>query len=140
MRDERQKENAAFASAMWHERHPGRGGEFNRTWRHKNPAKFILNTIRGRAKAKGWEFDLTLEQVEALLEPMRCALTGLPLRWTQATHDPWAPSLDRRDNSKGYTLDNVRVVAYRVNLMRREMTDDEFLAIAHALIDTMEVK
>jgi hypothetical protein len=55
-----------------------------------------------------------------------CAITGLELD----PADKWyKPSLDRIDPSLGYTVDNIRIVAWIVNHARSDLTDDEFLTM-----------
>lgn len=58
------------------------------------------------------------------LQGERCALTNTVLdvndKW-------WRPSLDRIDSSKGYTIDNIRVVAWIVNHCRGNLNDELFL-------------
>lgn len=62
----------------------------------------------------------------------KCALTGQSLyienKW-------WKPSLDRIDSNKGYTLDNIRIVAWIVNHSRGELTDDEFINMCIKIVD-----
>jgi len=41
-----------------------------------------------------------------------------------------SPSLDRIDNTKGYTPDNVVVVSNRANSIKRDATPDELMAVA----------
>lgn len=63
----------------------------------------------------------------------RCALTGWPLDFTRR----WQPrraSLDRIDPSRGYTLDNVRIVALIVNLGRNALNDSQFREFCQAVI------
>jgi len=35
------------------------------------------------------------------------------------------PSVDRFDNTKGYTRDNIRVISLRANLLKKDATVDE---------------
>lgn len=53
----------------------------------------------------------------------RCALTrvrfDIESKW-------YRPSIDRIDSNKGYTLDNIRLVAWIVNHCRGDLTDAEF--------------
>lgn len=37
--------------------------------------------------------------------------------WTDSGHDKWlSPSIDRKDNNKNYTLDNIQLITWRENL------------------------
>lgn len=90
---------------------------------------------RNRAKLKNLECTLTLERVKCLLSPMTCEMTGLPLTWDSlegSKYNPWAPSLDRKDNSIGYTDGNVRVVCWAYNKARSDWPDEVFHELAMA--------
>lgn len=72
---------------------------------------------RNRAKQKGMEFDLTKEWVKA--RSTNCELSGLPFRPEYDgvhSRNPFAPSVDRIDSSRGYTQDNCRVILYCLNM------------------------
>lgn len=60
----------------------------------------------------------------------RCELTGVVLRPFAAckgTRNLLAPSVDRIDSAKGYTVDNIQVVATIINLMKTDMSMDAFV-------------
>jgi hypothetical protein len=40
-----------------------------------------------------------------------------------------APSIDRIDNSKGYTKDNIMIVSTKLNLLKKDATIDELIKI-----------
>lgn len=68
---------------------------------------------------------LTGDMIEALnlQQNSKCLLTGtifdIDSKW-------YRPSIDRIDSNKGYTLDNIRLVAWIVNHSRGSLTDQEF--------------
>jgi hypothetical protein len=67
----------------------------------------------------------------------RCELTALEFNVDQVGNcvkRPWAPSVDRRDNSKGYEFDNCRLVCTAVNLALNEFGDETLIKIARALV------
>ncbi len=64
---------------------------------------------------------------------MACSMTGIPLRWDEPG-SPWLPSLDRLDNGKGYTRDNVRLVCWAYNSMRGLWPDEVILEVACSLV------
>lgn len=90
------------------------------------------------AKKKGIPFDLTPEFVETLWKDGRCAVTGLKFN-LQAfpkafVKYPFAPSIDRKLSSGGYTKDNVRLVCVAVNFGIGQWGDEVFLELAHAAV------
>lgn len=67
-----------------------------------------------------------------------CSVTGLPLTLDFdgiSRRNPWAPSIDRLDNSRGYHLDNVRLVCCAFNIMRSDFSDDVVRILASAIME-----
>lgn len=91
----------------------------------------LLRAARRRAKQKGIEFDL---QPGDIAIPERCPALGLRLRVTRGiTGSDCSPSLDRIDNSKGYTKDNVAIVSFRANTIKNSATAQELRKIVNYL-------
>lgn len=82
----------------------------------------LLSDARYRAKRKGTEFNL---KVEDLRVPERCPALGVVLRWDDGAPLDLKPSLDRIDNSKGYTRQNTRIVSFRANYLKGNATPKE---------------
>lgn len=87
---------------------------------------YTLNVLaRARQNAKGRnkvrEFTLTPDEVLGSLRATkyRCSVTGTPLSLEVLSTDgrkPFAPSIDRIDNARGYTADNCRIVCLAANI------------------------
>lgn len=96
-----------------------------------------LNTwIRARAAKKGMEFDLTREWIADRMKIGECPVTGLPFDLTRqegVRFNPFAPSVDRIDSGRGYTMDNCRLVVWIYNMAKSEWNDDVVLRFAKAL-------
>jgi ribosomal protein L37AE/L43A len=89
-------------------------------WRLKK----MLNGTRGRAKAKGLEFDLTMEDVYAMYpKDGLCPVLGIELRFDLGRKH--VPSLDRFDNNRGYTKDNTYLISMRANILKSDASFDE---------------
>lgn len=127
-----------LANANWYEKNKGKARKLNQAWRESTPASALLYSCRKSAKARGLECSLTLEQVIELARPMVCSVTKLPLRWDKegdSFRNPWAPSIDRLDNSRGYHPDNVRLVCCAFNIMRSDFSDDVVRTLARAVVE-----
>lgn len=94
----------------------------------KNPAWSMWRRAYARAAKKGWEFNLTVEDLMPL--PTHCPVFGTPLRLSEGPQDPHAYSLDRIDNKQGYVRGNIVVMSYRANRLKNDATADEHEAIA----------
>jgi len=95
-------------------------------WRKNNPARRMLHDVKAKAKRLGMQFDLELADI---VIPKKCPVLGIPLKQSLDYKTPNSPSLDRFDNTKGYTKDNVRVISDRANTLKRDGTLAEFEAI-----------
>ena len=93
--------------------------------------------IKKGAEKRNLEYKLTPEYMWTLLEQQdfKCALTGIPLIIHKIKSSEITASLDRIDNTKGYTPENVRWVHKRINVMRMNMTDQELLHWCTLLIN-----
>jgi hypothetical protein len=81
---------------------------------------------RNRAKELGLEF--TIKQCDIVI-PERCPVLGIKLTFNHGKQGFFAnesPSIDRFDNSKGYTKENIRIISWRANMLKRDGTLDEF--------------
>jgi len=96
--------------------------------RYRDTPTGLLVSAAANARRRGRECTLTPQDVEGLVAPMRCAVTGMPLIWGGHKH-PLSPSLDRKDNSLGYTPENTQCVALWVNYARSTRDLEEFKAV-----------
>jgi hypothetical protein len=106
-----------------------------KAWRRANRAKALISIAKYRARMKGLYFDLDQHTaaVQGVLDAGVCELTGIPFNLDGGkTWD--SPSLDRIDPAKGYTLPNVRVVLYCVNVMANLWGADKIIEIADAIM------
>lgn len=57
--------------------------------------------------------------------PTHCPVFGIPLFYSPGGRTNNSFSLDRVDNSRGYVKGNVRVISFRANQMKGDLTIDE---------------
>jgi hypothetical protein len=112
-------------------------------------AKAYYNSVRGKAMdlLKGARrnnkanagFELDLDFIIDKLTAGVCEATGIAFSYECSSEkyktNKLAPSLDRVDNSKGYTKDNVRVVVWWYNLMKNDETDEALLEFCKAVVN-----
>lgn len=79
----------------------------------------VLYRAKHRAEENGIEFDLVPEDI---VIPAVCPVLGTPIVLGGGRNAPNAPSIDRFDNSKGYTKDNIRIISYRANGLKSNAT------------------
>ena len=105
-----------------------------RQYRVTHPKRAILVRTRKNAKMRCLENTLTEADIPDIPEfcPVfpwirlvyRVGQTG---RWQKTPDD--APSIDRIDNAKGYVPGNVRIISYKANRAKSNLTDRELIAL-----------
>jgi hypothetical protein len=107
-----------------------------REWRLENPAHLLLHNSRNSAKARGFPHTLSADDIAI---PSRCPVLGIPIRAVgESARSPYLPSLDRLDNTLGYTPDNVRIVSWAANRLRGDLSLAEFEDFLAALRTALE--
>lgn len=89
-----------------------------------------LSDIRGKAKSKRKDFNLTHED---LVVPTHCPILGIELCVNNKSFQDNSPSVDRIDNNKGYIKGNVQIISFRANRLKSNSTAEELLKIANYL-------
>ena len=104
---------------------PAKTTEYKKEYYIKNREYLLFLKAKTRARKHSRDFNIELSDIiltsscPVLLTPYD--LTGKN-RWL-------SPSLDRIDNSKGYVKNNVMVISYRANSLKKDGTIEEFKKI-----------
>jgi len=93
------------------------------------PERNLYNKAKGRCKLSGLSFDITVEDI---VIPEYCPLLGIKL-------DSWGekdacPSLDRKNNTLGYTKDNIWVISFLANRMKNTSTKEQLITFAENVL------
>lgn len=89
---------------------------------------------QARARKKGLEHTLLLEDLLDIWPPNNvCPILGIKLEWNSAGFRRTSPSIDRIDNSKGYTKENVQIISFRANELKRDATLEELELLVNYL-------
>lgn len=94
-------------------------------WKNK-PTMHMLNNSKQRAKRAGLEHTLTINDINI---PDYCPVLGIKLETGDRRKKYNSPSIDRIDNTKGYTKNNIIVVSNRANILKKDATLDELIMI-----------
>jgi hypothetical protein len=97
--------------------------------------RYKFSSHKSTAKKRNLEFTLDKEfTVNAILKQVYCALCGR--RFVHKSGDHESPSIDRIDSDRGYTPDNVQYVSSRVNIMKGNLTTEDFIALNKDIYNT----
>lgn len=86
--------------------------------------KFKIGALR-----RGYKWQLTMEEAwtKFLSQNRKCALSGLSLSFGRSgKSEEQTASIDRIDNSKDYSIDNIQWVHKKINIMRNKLSIQEF--------------
>jgi len=117
----------------------------------KTNAKLVGNLYRAtftdiklNAMKRNIQFDITIEDAwnKFIEQDGRCALTGeqlyLPEKTTQNAKVKSNASLDRIDSSKSYQKDNIQWTTKNINLMKRSLSNKEFIELCRKVTQYKE--
>lgn len=83
----------------------------------------VLSRLKKGAEKRGLPFCLTLEEIWAAYQAQSgiCRFSGVPLVWGVDA------SVDRINSAKGYSYDNIQIVHKAINMLKRDMDDEQFI-------------
>jgi hypothetical protein len=93
---------------------------YSKIYRRKNINKSMLFAARARAKQNKLPFDL---DVNDIIVPETCPILNIPISTCGDKRN--SPSLDRIIPDLGYVKGNIRVVSWRANWIKNNMTKEE---------------
>lgn len=104
--------------------------------KESNKRSFALHKFSNQkysAKVRNIEWDLDKETMVSLIESStHCAISGIKLVF-KVGHKH-APSIDRKNSSKGYIPGNIQVVSTIVNKMKQDLSIRDFKSICRAIV------
>lgn len=100
-------------------------------WKQKdynnNRKQYLWSQAKYRATDRNCEFDITLDDIKF---PTVCPILDIPIIITAGEGRTGnSPSIDRIDNNRGYTKDNIIIVSDRANCLKKDGTQAERWAI-----------
>jgi hypothetical protein len=115
------------------------GPENPRFTGHEEIQGTYLASVKNKAKSRGLEFSVTNQYLWNLFleQDRKCAYSGLKIFFARTNlehiNGDYTASLDRIDSSKGYIEGNVQWLHKRVNIMKGNMEQQEFLDFCEAI-------
>lgn len=94
-----------------------------------------ISQARARAKKKKLAFNLTWEWGKSVWTGF-CAITSIKFDLAAVKNSPYSPSIDRIDNSLGYTKNNCRFILYGINVFKWTSTDFDILYLSTAVVNS----
>lgn len=97
-------------------------------WSRANPLKILVIKAKCRAKRNNIKFNLDPTDLKM---PKYCPVLGIKLKANRGGYArDESPSLDRINNSCGYTRCNTQIISYLANSMKRNATKEQLIKFA----------
>lgn len=110
----------------WRLRNPDKVREIGRLYQQKRRLTHKLGHLvvaaKVRAREKGLEFSITVNDLNI---PERCPIFGCRISPGAGQRSDCSPSIDRIDPKKGYVPGNVRVISWKANRLKSDMSLNE---------------
>lgn len=145
--EDRNKRSEAYLA--WQKTPEGRASKsqaHRKRWETPSGRAYLLwKSAKYRASDRGLEFTLTSEFVRELMAKGCCQVTGIPFVFSRrpgrnngrsGNRRPFAPSLDRKDPSQGYTPENVQLVVWIYNMAKSDWGHEDVMKMVEALSET----
>jgi hypothetical protein len=116
------KERIKDRCKEWNKNNVERRNKVNRQWYLTHPEKALIRAAKQRAIKYKLAFDIKDSDITI---PKECPVLRIPLLPFSGKFHPNSPSIDRIDNSRGYTKDNTVVVSFRANFIKNNASVDE---------------
>lgn len=101
-------------------------------WLRKNQVSRLYNSCQQNAKKRNLEFTITREDI---IIPEYCPILGIELtNISEQGRVKSNASVDRIDNTKGYTKENIIIISDLANRMKQNATKEELIAFAKGVI------
>lgn len=113
----------------------------NKRYIRTDHKKKLFYAAKKRATERGLDFDLS---VEDLVVPKECPALGIQIQDYTGTGrgngnaNSAAASVDRIDNSRGYTKENICVVSRRANTLKSDGTVSEFADLLSYILERQQ--
>jgi len=98
-----------------------------REYRRERPEAYLLVHAKVRANRTGCKFTITLADIKI---PKRCPVLNIPLVQGEGKPIFGSPTIDRLNNDRGYTPDNIIIMSRRANILKRDATLKEMKKLA----------
>lgn len=103
----------------------------------------LIKNIKNSAKLRSLEFSIDAKFLDELFRKQngKCALSGISLIMPDPDQkNEWTASVDRINSDLGYIKNNVQWVHKKINMMKQDLPEGEFVRFCKLIIEYQEMK
>ena len=121
-------ENRASITAWRHE------------WRSRSPRSSLSVSLSKALTRRPTGNPASLDAVMKMWKEQegKCAISGVTMTWATGSLQSTSITLDRIDQTRGYSADNLRLACHAANTFRGRMSDDQMYEMAVAIVTNMK--
>lgn len=97
----------------------------------------MYNRAKYRSKNKGYSFNITLKDI---IIPTYCPILKIPIIPGTKGNYRNTPTIDRVDNNKGYTKDNIQIISMLANTMKSSATEENLKSFVQFYYNKFKMK
>lgn len=125
---EKNKERIKEKQREWALNNPDKVKASLQRYRDSNRELRLLWNVRSRAIKRGLDFNLEKSDI---IIPTLCPYLNVPLIYKDKN---FTPSIDRIDNTQGYTKGNIEVISLLANKMKNIATKEQLIAFSKSIL------
>lgn len=110
----------------------GYNPKYTQKYKEINTVSYLYKMAKTRAKKKGLEFNIEKSDV---IIPEMCPYFKVLLTTNSIGNNPWFPSIDRIDSTRGYIKGNIQVMSTLANRMKWNATPKQLLQFAIGVVE-----
>lgn len=97
--------------------------------------RVLYNRLKSSAKKRNIDFDLSITDMYEISYPLTCPILGMPLKFHRGTAKDDSYSVDRKDTSLGYSIDNIQIISNKANRIKNNASNDDLTKFVNYLTD-----
>jgi hypothetical protein len=93
--------------------------------------KTLYNRLKSSAKKRNMDFSLTVTDMYYIDYPLTCPILNIPMKFNKGKVGDDSYSVDRIDNSLGYSLDNIQIISYKANILKNKASLEDLKMLSN---------
>lgn len=100
----------------------------------------LYDKTKNNATRRNIEFTITKEDIAKKLKKGKCEISGIKFVLNTLQKHPFKPSIDRINNLKGYTPDNIQIVCQIYNFAKNTFSNKDMEKLSLAITTKIREK